>query len=315
MIFSFFFFFYTVVLASLQHKEAHKNLPIVLWHGLGDSYDSKDIVGISRVLSESLNTFVYSIYLDKDSLNDRNSGFFGKVDDQIEYVFKELSDIPELKDGFNAIGFSQGGLFLRGYIERYNMPRVYNLITFGAPHNGISDIYCPFNIFSCKAISYLIKHNLWSSWIKDNIVVSQYYRDPDKIDDYIEHCPFLCDINNERDVKNETYAKNLASLSCLVMVEFSDDELIIPKESSHFNDFNKITNEVIYLRDRPIYIEDWIGLKQLDEKNALIEITIPGNHMEMDYTTIVYIAKKYFGGTVEYGNTIQWQSEDQYQRS
>ena len=30
----------------------------------------------------------------------------------------------------------KGGQFLRAYVERCNKPRVYNLITYGAQHNG-----------------------------------------------------------------------------------------------------------------------------------------------------------------------------------
>ncbi|CCJ28374.1 unnamed protein product [Pneumocystis jirovecii] len=264
---------------------------------------------IIDILSELLNTYVHSVYLDEYSLNDKNGGFFGNVNDQVDFVSQQLSSIEELKDGFNAIGFSQGGL---AYIERYNLPPVVNFITFGTPHSGISDFYCPPGVYICKAASYLVKHGLWSHWVKTNIVPVQYYKDPENMDDYLEHNSFLADINNEKEAKNATYAKNLASLNNFVMVEFKDDFLIIPKESCGFNDYNSLTNEVIYLRDRPIYQEDWIGLKLLDEKNALVHITIPGRHMELDYKVLIYIVKKYFAGSVESENAIQWQSEDMY---
>lgn len=297
-------------MAFLQDKQdTIGKLPIVLWHGLGDTYSSEGIKEISEILNEALGVFVYSIYVDRNPLNDRNDGFFGNVNDQIESVANQLSNVPELQNGFNAIGFSQGGLFLRGYIERYNQPPVYNLITFGTPHYGISDFHCFMNVFVCKAVAYFIKHAIWS-WVKDNVVVAQYYRDTDNMNEYLEYNVFLSDINNEKDIKNATYAKNLASLNSFVMVQFKDDHLVIPKGSTHFNDYDKSLNQIIYLRDTLLYKEDWIGLKQLDNKKALIEMTVPGEHMELDYVVLLYLVRKYFANIEQPENIVQWQVDD-----
>lgn len=48
----------------------------------------------------------------------------------------QLKADPALANGFNAVGFSQGGQFLRAYVERYNDPPVHNLVTFGGQHMG-----------------------------------------------------------------------------------------------------------------------------------------------------------------------------------
>jgi palmitoyl-protein thioesterase len=59
---------------------------------------------------------------------------------QLETVCEQLASIEELKDGFDGIGFSQGGLFLRAYAEKCNQPAVRRLITFGSPHNGKQNV-------------------------------------------------------------------------------------------------------------------------------------------------------------------------------
>lgn len=41
--------------------------------------------------------------------------------------------MPQLEDGFDAIGFSQGGLFLRWYAQYCDGPPIKNLITVSAP--------------------------------------------------------------------------------------------------------------------------------------------------------------------------------------
>ena len=43
---------------------------------------------------------------------------------------------PKLKDGFNAIGYSQGNLIIRGYIHKYNSPPVKNFISMHGPMMG-----------------------------------------------------------------------------------------------------------------------------------------------------------------------------------
>ena len=48
-----------------------------------------------------------------------------------------LAEDPELQGGYNAIGFSQGGQFLRAVAQRCPEPAMRNLITIGAQHQGV----------------------------------------------------------------------------------------------------------------------------------------------------------------------------------
>lgn len=85
MFFCFFFVFFLSVFAVLQNIQniQKTELPVVIWHGLGDSYNSEGMQEIIDILSELLNTYVHSVYLDEYSLNDKNGGFFGNVNDQV----------------------------------------------------------------------------------------------------------------------------------------------------------------------------------------------------------------------------------------
>jgi palmitoyl-protein thioesterase len=66
----------------------------------------------------------------------RRASFFGKAWDEVAIAREQLASISELKEGYDAIGLSQGGVFLRAVVETMSFPRMRNLITVGSPHLG-----------------------------------------------------------------------------------------------------------------------------------------------------------------------------------
>lgn len=95
---------------------------------------------MNMVEEELPGVYIHSVNLagdDGDESTDRKASFFGDANAQVDEVCTSLRKNPMLTGGFNAIGFSQGGQFLRAYIERCNDPPVRNLITFGAQHAGM----------------------------------------------------------------------------------------------------------------------------------------------------------------------------------
>jgi len=205
------------------------------------------------------------------------------VDDQVEYVCEALAADPNLQDGFNAVGFSQGGQFLRAYIERCNSPPVYNLITMGSQHQGVADIpeCTAVNETICSYVEDILEFGAYTSIAQDIVVQAQYFKDPLDIPTYLETSGFLADINNERPQKNSTYKENLSSLNQFVMFQFTEDTVVVPRESEYFGYYaDGSTSHLLTLQEMDIYIEDWIGLKALDESNKLQFLPCPGNHMQ-----------------------------------
>ncbi|WYZ46021.1 hypothetical protein EsH8_IX_000246 [Colletotrichum jinshuiense] len=274
-------------------------IPLVIWHGLGDSYDGDGIKQVGE-LAEEINpgTFVYTVKVGTDPNSDRSATFFGNVTTQLEQVCEELAAHPILSTApaIDAIGFSQGGQFLRGYVERCNNPPVRSLVTYGSQHNGIVEFRaCGDSDFLCKGAMALLRFNTWSSFVQNRLVPAQYYRNPaaDQYEKYIESSNFLADINNERELKNVAYKKNLASLTNFVMVMFEDDTTVIPKETAWFEEVNG--TESLPLRARAIYKEDWIGLRELDRKGGLRFRQIPGDHMQLTEKTLNKTIEEFFG--------------------
>jgi len=100
--------------------------------------------------------------------------------------------------------------------------------------------------------------------------------------------------------RNGTYAHNLSSLKNLVLVLFTEDETVVPKESAWFGaeviedeempaeqiplsiSTSSISERsVIPMRLQPIYLENWIGLQELDERNGIVFETCKGKHMQL----------------------------------
>jgi palmitoyl-protein thioesterase len=275
-------------------------LPIVVWHGLGDQFNSDGMKSIEE-LAEAINpgTFVHIISLNEDPNQDRSATFTGNVTDQISKVCEELSKHPILSTApaIDAIGISQGGQFLRGYVERCNWPQVRSLVTFGSQHNGIVKFKaCGQNDWLCKGAMALLRFNVWSNFVQSRLVPAQYYRDPSTEQDYnnyLDNSNFLADINNERELKNVKYKANLGSLTNFVMWMFEDDNLVVPKESSWFEEVNG--TESIPLRARKIYQEDWLGLRGLDRNGGLHFRSAPGDHLQGMEELLNQTITDYFG--------------------
>jgi palmitoyl-protein thioesterase len=279
-------------------------IPIILWHGLGDNFAADGIREVGE-LAESIHegTFVYPIRLGADASADRSATFWGNVSEQIDAVCEDIASHPILSTApaVDALGFSQGGVFLRGYIERCNNPPVRSLVTFGSPHNGIVEFAaCKPTDWLCKGAMSLLKTSTWSSYVQGKLVPAQYYRNTDPetgapSDEYLEHSNYLADANNERALKTPQYAHNMAKLENFVMYMFENDTTLVPKESAWFADVNLTSAEVTPLRKREVYKEDWLGLKKLDKKGGLIFETTPGEHMRLTDEVLIDAFKKYFG--------------------
>ncbi|KAJ5161307.1 hypothetical protein N7492_006699 [Penicillium capsulatum] len=283
-------------------------LPLVIWHGLGDDFEREGLQGVAS-LAETTNpgTHVHLIRLADTGGSDRTATFFGNVTEQIQLVCEQIAADPILGQapGINALGFSQGGQFLRGYIERCNSPPVHNLVTFGSQHNGISEFQsCKPGDWVCNSIEGLLRAGRWSDLVQSQVVPAQYFRDPTELDAYLEHSNFLADINNERARKNATYKAHLSSLNMFAMFMFANDTISIPRESSHFAEVNSTSGKVTPLQERAIYQEDWLGLRILDEQDKLDFRTVPGQHMQLTDDILTKAFKEFFGPTQ---SVLQWQ--------
>ncbi|KAI9040704.1 palmitoyl-protein thioesterase family protein [Aspergillus affinis] len=302
-----------ILASSLPTTNELAPLPLVIWHGLGDDFQRDGMKEVAS-LADATNpgTYVHLIHLADSGAADRQASFIGDVNLQVDTVCAQLQadNILRTAPGINALGFSQGGQFLRAYIERCNSPPVHNLVTLGSQHNGIAEFQaCGASDYFCRGGEALLRWGRWSQFVQTRLVPAQYFRDPEELEAYLEHSNFLADVNNERELKNVTYKENLARLNRFAMFLFEEDQMVHPKESAWFAEVNATSGEVTPLREREIYKQDWLGLRELDEKGALEFKTVPGGHMQLSEEVLTKLFTEYFA-PVEVGDVLRGERED-----
>ena len=74
-------------------------------------------------------------------------------------------------------------------------------------------------------------------------------------------------------------------LNKLVLVKFLHETVVEPKESEWLGFYAPgQTEKLVSLKDSPIYKEDWIGLKQLDQAGKLKLLSVEGDHLQFNLT-------------------------------
>lgn len=276
--------------------------PVVLWHGLGDNYNSSGMNRVQQLLDQIYpEIYVKSVFIEEDPDKDQRRLLVGDANDEVQIVCNQLASDPHLRQGFDAIGFSQGGVLLRGLIERCPQVLVHTLVTFGSPHMGVLELpLCDKSDWLCQRRNALLKKQVWLDSVQKTIVPAQYFRDPLQFDKYITHLHYLADINNEKlDHFNATYAHNFKKLHQLVLVTFLQDTTLVPKDSARFGDVDVATGGSLPYDQTDLYVDDLIGLRSLDEEGKVKFHTIDDDHMRISDTFIVDIAIKYLGEFIE----------------
>ncbi len=272
-------------------------LPLVIWNGLADTVNNVDIQALDEIVNDIFpGTFVYNISVPNRGRY-RSPNFFGNVSSQLAIICDTLASHPFLSKApaIDAIGFSQGGQFLRGYVERCNNPPVRSLVTFGSQHNGISKFSreCASADWRCRSEMALLRFNLWGAFSQSFFVPAQYFRNPESYQSYLDSSGFLADLNNEREHKNLKYKANLVSLRKFVMFMFEYDTVVVPRESSWFGEV--IAEAQIPLRKSKMYLEDWLGLRELDENGGIVFRSIKSDHMQIPSQVFKDTAREFFG--------------------
>lgn len=159
--------------------------------------------------------------------------------------------------------------------------QVKNFISLGGPHAGTASVPLCGTGPLCLIADRLIKSHIYSDYIQAHLAPSGYLKLPNAISDYLAKCRFLPKLNNELpDERNSTYKERFSSLENLVLIMFEHDTVLIPKETSWFGYYpDGAFNPIMFPNETQLYMEDWIGLRSLDEAGRVHYVSVPGNHL------------------------------------
>lgn len=253
--------FITLILSSqLVNTTTTTTTPLVLLHGVAS--DAENTQELADWLSSTFNRPIFNIELGNGIDTSLTPMTF-----QLDLLCNAIYNLPELKDGFDFIGMSQGGILARGYVEYCNVYKVHNLITLVSPHGGV--------FYKLPILNFV---KIYSPEMQAKYSFTNYWRNPIDYKLYLENSTYLAALNNEKSINNEN-KKNIESLENFVMVFSPFDTIVIPPQSGIFSLYDS-NLDIIPIFDTELYKQDWLGLQKLDKENKLWLYKTNCTHME-----------------------------------
>ena len=223
-------------------------LPIVVLHGIVSS--AEQMIPFCAWLELAFERPVYNLEIG----NGEKTSLYTPMREQLALVCDKIHAVTSLRNGFDFIGMSQGGLLARGYVEQCNFYPVRNLITLVSPHGGVF-------------ISHLNNFNAYGQFIQAHLSFSNYWRDPTDLTNYLRKCSYLSNFNNENITDDSPRNKaHIASLTNFILVWSPNDEILNPPESGKFSIYDEMLS-VIPVQETTIYKA--LGLDLLDHQSRL----------------------------------------------
>jgi palmitoyl-protein thioesterase len=260
--------------------------PVVLWHGMGDDCCNPESMGmIEKLVENATGAFVYSVRIGKNNFDDRLNGFFKPPAEQVAEACAALSAVPQLSGGFHAVGFSQGGQFLRAVIQQCAaLPPVLNLVSVGGQHQGVfglPDCLAARSWMCVEARRLIDDIGPYDPFVQAHSTQAGYWHDADNEAEYVRRNHWLPPLNGAP--FDPAQRARLSALRRFVMVRFENDTMVQPRESSHFGWYKNGSDTVsVPLQQTPLYTDpaDVLGLRAMDAAGKLVFIDTPGEHLQ-----------------------------------
>uniref|UniRef100_A0A8D0GEG2 Palmitoyl-protein thioesterase 1 n=1 Tax=Sphenodon punctatus TaxID=8508 RepID=A0A8D0GEG2_SPHPU len=118
------------------HPNCDGFLPLLVF--AGDCCCNPESMGyIMKIVEQKIpGIYILSLKIGSNIIEDMENSYFMNVNDQVNLACDKITKDPKLQGGYNAMGFSQGGQFLRAVVQRCPSPPVFNLISIGGQHQG-----------------------------------------------------------------------------------------------------------------------------------------------------------------------------------
>ena len=216
-------------------------------------------------------------------------GYISSFESQYQAACSKLEQEADvLKDGFTLMGFSQGGLLARAVLQRCSIGKyIRRLVTFGGPHSGVSII--PFTSPS-SFMNKTILRLCFYKFVQNIVGPCGYIRSTKYYDSYKSADNFIADLNNEFS-HNQDYVDRVEGLEVMMTVQFTEDQMVQPHNTSIFGYWkDEKYEEIVEMEELDIYSSDRLGLKKLNGEGRLFRCDIEGDHLQIAHEDMVAFA-------------------------
>jgi palmitoyl-protein thioesterase len=211
---------------------------------MGDSCFNDGMISIVHLVAQWTGRYTVCIPMGSNQQEDTSAGYFLNMEASVDKFAAIVQLDSNMKQGFHAIGLSQGNNIIRGYIAKYNNPPVHTFISINGVNAGVGAVpYClrkdsiteeSFYIkesLICRALMEVASEKAYTTFAQQHSFQANYWRDPrqEYWDKYLEYSQ-LAYYNNERPIKNYTLNDNFGKTKKFVWIMAEQDEMVWPKE-------------------------------------------------------------------------------------
>lgn len=250
--------------------------PVLFIHGIGDACHFQGVQSQVDFLKSKLGVEVKCIEIGNGFI----SSWFMQFSRQAQELCSKVKIDPLFQNKFSIFAVSQGTLLARYIIQKCDISgKVENYISLNGPQMGIGSlpkITCP---IICPVINRLVGKVIYKDYFQKNLGPSGYYKDRYNYQEFLEYSSFLADLNNEIKNKSHIYKEKIIGLNRVLLIKNLNDTVITPRESSFFEFYDADGENIVPLKNSTFYIEDWLGLRFLDENNKLFFLELIGEHV------------------------------------
>ena len=215
------------------------SLPIVTAHGMGDSCFNSGMKSVTRSAGLTVGAYSVCIPTGDSRIKDTINGFLLNMDDSVDVFAAGIRADPNLANGFNAFGLSQGNNLIRGYIQKYNDPPVNTFMSICGINAGVGAFpSCPPAADGkgvCAALTEILGDLAYNPFVQKHLFQANYFRDPTKTNNaaYKKYSQ-LAQWENEGDNVDETRKTNFLKTSKFVWVLGTEDTVVWPREGEQW---------------------------------------------------------------------------------
>lgn len=268
-------------------------LPVFFMHGISDNHKEFDSMQAwIRALDPDVSMYSFPICDDKASF----ANLWDQTKELQERLREQVQANPALfKEGYTLLCHSQGALTCRAMIEQMDDHNIHTFIALAGPQMGEFGIPSGWQgkIPWGRDLAYPF---MFASPLQGSLSIANYWHDPRPKSfpfgkpsiDYLVGNTFLPVVNNnpgrrtqgpgkdKSDSEAARYKQNLLKLKKAVFTCSPADDMIIPYDSGIFNFYDASGDKSVPLEQTPLWTEDWIGLKELNDTGRLTRVVAPG---------------------------------------